>query len=99
MGREDRPSWGNRFLKDFNDLHYDFAIDRFSNSNKFINSQLLQSDRLKSDLKGTDRSKKKLNPEDSLGNSQGRGAKRGLNLNLSLHQPERIEISTLDNCG
>ena len=37
-GREIAPSWGNRIVKDFNDLDYDVSIDRFSNKNRFKNS-------------------------------------------------------------
>lgn len=29
-GREVKANWGNRILKDFNDLQYEVSIDRFS---------------------------------------------------------------------
>ena len=37
-GRDIKPSWGNRIVKDFYDLDYDISIDRFSNNNRFKNS-------------------------------------------------------------
>lgn len=42
LGRDIQPAWGNRIVKDFYDLDYDTSIDRFSNHNRFKNSQLLQ---------------------------------------------------------
>lgn len=39
LGRDSRPAWSNRIVKDFNDLDYDTTIDRFSNSTRFKNTQ------------------------------------------------------------
>ena len=40
-GRDNKPSWSNRIVKDFYDLDYDVGVDRFSKINRFKNSHLL----------------------------------------------------------
>jgi len=64
VGRDTRPSWGNRILKDFYDLDYDFTLDRYSNPSQFTNTHQQQKQRLQADLlKRASRSKNAYNPE------------------------------------
>lgn len=64
VGRDTRPVWGNRIVKDFYDLDYDTTSFSFSNPRRFKNTQLLQRQKLKADLaKIITKNKKKANPE------------------------------------
>jgi len=40
IGREVRPSWSNRIIKDFNDLDYDTPQRTIKNLEKFKNSNI-----------------------------------------------------------
>jgi hypothetical protein len=41
IGREIKPTWGNRIVKDINDLNYDIPIDFFGKG-KFTKSTLVE---------------------------------------------------------
>ena len=46
-GRDNKPAWGNRIVKDFNDLGYDVERNRFSNISKFKNTEQEKRQNLK----------------------------------------------------
>lgn len=41
-GRDTKPAWSNRIVKDFYDLDYQVDRDRFNNINKFKNTEVLR---------------------------------------------------------
>lgn len=61
-GRDVKPPWTNRIIKDFNDLDYDVNTDRFSNINRFTNTALLKKQKIQADLRKKRPSKRRVGP-------------------------------------
>ena len=55
-----KASWGNRIVKDFNDLDYDVSVDRFSKNNRFKNSDIVKRRKVQADLRSRRTSRKKI---------------------------------------
>lgn len=50
MGRDTRPAWSNRIIKDFNDLNYEVKEDILKSPKKFRNSDLVKKKRVQEDI-------------------------------------------------
>lgn len=50
VGRETKPAWGNRIMKDFYDLDYDVPTTSFQLAHKFSSSTKQQYRRLRQDI-------------------------------------------------
>jgi hypothetical protein len=94
IGRETRPTWGNRIVKDFYDLDYDVQADLFKHTSKFRNSELTKHKKLRADIEKSKISRRKVSldtkalPNRSL--SHSRKSKNGRP--LSKHNPETIDL-------
>ena len=99
-GRDSKPTWGNRIVKDFNDLQYDVSIDRFSKPNRFKNNDLLKRRKVQADLRSRRSSRNKVQassgPHDVpfKAKSVSRNGKNQA-LNSPLPNPERLYMSSL----
>jgi hypothetical protein len=96
-GRDVRPAWSNRIVKDFNDLDYDVERNRFSSINKFKNTDILKKQKIQADLRKKRASKKRVGPErNELYSPTNRkeSLRKGLSALVGVLNPERIEMST-----
>jgi len=96
LGRDTRPAWGNRIVKDFYDLDYDLTSHHSTRPNhtSFTNTQLLNKQRLKADLlKRTNRAKKQSNPEHSASPRKRDSSSRKeqkMSQSMGLHREEVV---------
>ncbi len=88
MGRDTKPAWGNRIVKDFYDLDYNPESDLLSNS--FKKSSMNKS-RPYLQTRRQKHNHKKAAPADQLPPPSTLPTRK--NYSLSLRNPERIEIS------
>jgi hypothetical protein len=50
IGRDTRPAWSNRIIKDFNDLDYEVKEDIIKSPGKFLNNDLAKKKRVREDI-------------------------------------------------
>ena len=83
VGRDSRPTWGNRIYKDVNDLNYDVKVDRFAHINHF--KKVVPSRGIKK--------RKSSERHNSPGKIKAfEAVKESPRLNKSCFNPESIEI-------
>lgn len=95
-GRDTKPAWTNRIVKDFYDLDYQVDRDRFNNINKFKNTGALRSEKIQNDIRKR-RSRSKVGHGDSTKSKQMSRQEKALSLSMALPRPERIDIGTISN--
>lgn len=96
-GRDVRPAWSNRIVKDFNDLDYDVERNRLSSINKFKNTDILKKQKIQADLRKKRASKKRVGPEKNelySPTNRKESLRKGLSALVGVLNPERIEMST-----
>ncbi len=86
-GRDNKPAWGNRIVKDFNDLDYDVERNRFSNISKFKNTEQVKKQKLQTDLRKRKNSRRKVGQEDSRTVKGRSGSRQVRNMSLSVALP------------
>lgn len=96
-GRDVKPAWSNRIVKDFNDLDYDVQRDHFFNINKFKNTEILKKQKIQADLRKKRTSTKRVGPESNepySSRSRQNSLRKGISARGGVTNPERIEMST-----
>ena len=97
-GREVKASWGNRVVKDFNDLQYEVSTNRFSKPNSFKNADVLKRRKLQDAINNRRVSRRKISigggSPSSLPQSRNRSR---MSDSLPLPNPERIFVSSIES--
>jgi hypothetical protein len=98
VGRETKPAWGNRIVKDFYDLDYEVPTSTFKISERFKDSSARQHRRIREDIQKSKLNRKKLpaaNHSEMLSDRRKTVEVRPNRRSMLRHNPETIEVGAL----